>query len=733
MQHEAKTMPWIVVAGVVAMAAGSLAEDLPRLCPQPQELRLLPGEGPMDLSAGALVQVPPSAPRPIQLAAERLRAELARRTGRPPLEAVRTTLVVGAVQDLDAEAHDRVPKAILEEAGALPPEGYRLRTSPTGAVVVGRDARGAVYGVETLIQLVRGSPSVPAVDIRDYPDSAWRLTYCAGGDRLDDRLRRIVGLCVHYKLNLIVFENPAFYRLSDPEARARLTEVFAYCRDLGIEPVPELQSFGWSQHLLPLDPLCVEAAPARDRRFRFADDETARPCDRPGQDLAVRNGDLDRAEGHRFADWQQDDVGTTLFADTSERGGMCLMIQRQTPGFSRVSQRVRCEPDTCYEVQVDMRTQAGKDFAAYFEVYGSPTLDRGQEFAAYPHVATTTDWERRSLKFRSGPARELVVYLRIQEGTGSAWFDNLSIRTAGEPPLINIVETPDQPLVVTSVDRATTYRPGVDYDVEPGDLRFPYADTAAPWRVTRRRDGALTAGQEVLLSYEWAEPGDITYCPSEPRTQALMEKAIRDTTATLKPRLIHLGHDEPRVINRDQRCRKRGLPAYALYVDDIRRMHRYVKKADPDCRVMIWADAFRVNDKGEVKMAWFSEEKCALADAVRDMPRDIILCPWRYTETDVDFLWRDLASLTAAGFDVTGSPWYDLCNVVAWGRAAARLRPESGTCLGLFLTTWDDRWDALPITSGLMWTLARAGIPGEGDALDKALRARYAGFGTYAP
>jgi hypothetical protein len=212
-----------------------------------------------------------------------------------------------------------------------------------------------------------------------------------------------------------------------------------------------------------------------------------------------------------------------------------------------------------------------------------------------------------------------------------------------------------------------------------------------------------------------------------------MRRAIAETVQTFRPRLIHLGHDEPRVINRDGRCRARGLAAHDLYVDDIRRMHQYVQEADPKCRLMIWADAFRVNEAGEVKVAWFSDEKCTLENAVREMPKDIILCPWRYTETDVGFLYRDLASLAAAGFEVTGSPWYDLRNAASWGRAVSRLRAESDRCLGLFLTTWDDRWEALPLTGDLMWTLAKPEFQGDGERLARELEKRYRGFATFTP
>ncbi len=730
------SVSWALVFGAAAIAgvaANAAADDMPMLCPQPQEAKLLSGAKPLDLSRGASFKVASGVRKPVQLAVERLKLAVGKVANRQQVATAPAEIVVGCLEDLGkGQFRDAVPKDLIEQAAKLPAEGYLIRASGLSAFVVGKDVRGTVYGVETLIQLVRKGPEVPATEIRDFPDMAIRPTYCAGGNRLDDRIRSIVRLCVHYKLNMIVFENAEFYQLDNPEARKGLQEVFKYCEDMGIEPIPELQSFGWAQYVLPIDPLCVEAVPIGDRHFQFGKDDAAEPFYRETKDLTVLNAGLDQAEGNQIVGWEQEDVGTTIFSEVSERGGRCLKIKRDMPGVSRVSQRIKCEPDTCYELQVDMKTELGKNLYAYFEVYGVPTLDRKREFIHYPHVTGTTVWERRSLKFNTGPSREIVIYLRIQEGTGTAWFDNVTIKSARELPMVNVVETPDQPIVVTSMDKKTTYQRGADYEVEAGELRYPYPDDLKPWRLIRKKDGAIAPGQEILVSYEWAEPGDITYCPSEPRTQAIMKKALADTIKVFKPRYIHIGHDEPRVMNRDSRCRSRGMEAHELYVEDINKMYQYVKEADPGCRVMIWADAFRVNEEGAVRVAWYSEEKCLLKDAVKDMPRDIVMCPWRYTETDIDLLYRDLASLAEEGFDVTGAPWYDFKNAAAWGRAVERFRAKSEKCLAIFLTTWDDHWEALPLTADIMWTLSKPGIKGEGAELDRKLRERYDGFETYS-
>ena len=86
--------------------------------------------------------------------------------------------------------------------------------------------------------------------------------------------------------------------------------------------------------------------------------------------------------------------------------------------------------------------------------------------------------------------------------------------------------------------------------------------------------------------------------------------------------------------------------------------------------------------------------------------------------------------MIAANVSVTVSPWYDLVNTYCWAQAVRRLRAKSGKCHGLFLTTWSNRWQALPLCADLMWTLSSptfsdVGVPGKLRAL---LEEAYRGF-----
>ena len=711
------------VAGRVVSSAKVLAS----LCPQPQHLEITADAEPLDLSAGCRLNVLSTDAEPLANAVDRLRSELKSLRNVEPTDQAAVTIRIGAAAEWQEQSPD---DALLNGLPDLPEEGYLLDVSANGVSVIGRDVRGAVYGTETLIQLLRAHPRVPALQIRDYPDTAMRISYVGGGHKLTDRVRRIARLAVHYKLNMLVVEDNLYYHLDDPEVARNLAEVFDHFRSMGIEPVPELQSFGWGHSILGVDAQCVEAVPWRDRPFKFGPGGLAEPVGPKASILEIANPGFEQAEGHNLAGWQQDDVRQTVFSDDRDGAGQCLRISRETPGMSRAYQSVSCLPNRDYVLEADMKTRAGEDLAAYFEVYAGP-----RQLARLSSVSTTTDWQTRRLGFGSGDNTSLTVYLRIQQGTGTAWFDNVSCKSIPTTPMINVVRTGEQPILVKDTKNPQVrFKEGVDYEIIPGDLRFPFVAEARPWQIRLNPAGGIEPGGEVLITYHWAPPGSITYCPSDPRTLAIMKRAIQQTIRLLKPRFMHIGHDEPRIVNVDARCRGRGLAAHELFADDVRRIHGYAKQADPNVRLMMWADALKVRDDGSVQIAWRSAERTTLQEAARDIPKDIVMCTWEYGSEDADVLHRWMTTRTAAGYQVTGSPWYKSLNTFMWGKAIRRLRAEApGRCLGMFLTTWEDRWNALPLSADLMWTLSSPTLEGTGKQAERALEARYAGFDRFSP
>ncbi len=134
------------------------------------------------------------------------------------------------------------------------PESYSLEVSRDRVRLVSADGRGALYGLMTLLELAQRVPSggniFLAASIEDAPDLPFRGVFPVGSRELIDRLARL-----RYNAAALSFDS-AFDR--DPEKRRREEDLFAYCREVGLEPIPILQSFGWASRQVGLDPNIAE-------------------------------------------------------------------------------------------------------------------------------------------------------------------------------------------------------------------------------------------------------------------------------------------------------------------------------------------------------------------------------------------------------------------------------------------------------------------------------------------
>ena len=725
--------PCVFLAAVLTLTMGAActkgAEQVAPLCPEPQQLKLLPAAKPLDLSNGYRLNVASPNVAPVAHAAEQLQAAVAKAFGTAPTDNGAALITIRIVGDPGLPTESLRAHAGLKAPKPPPAEGYLLIVGNGQARVWGRDARGAAYGCHTLIQLLQSGKPVPALQIRDWPDTAYRMSYVNGGDKLTEQVRRRIDMAAHHKLNMLVFENGAYFKFEDDKIAAGVKQVFDYCRSVGIEPVPELQSFGWGHFILGIEPLCVESKPWRDRQYVFGADDVAVFAPAPGAALALDNADFEQGTGNTFTGWQQDDVGKTLFAGEGANGGRALRITRTTSGMSRARQTFACIPNQRYTLAVDVKVEPGRDVYAYYEVY------YGTTGVYVPSTVVDNEkeagWHTKTVVLDPGPSTTLTVFLRVQKGTGTAWFDNVVCRSVQNSPMVNIVRTQGLPFEVKSPDGTILYTEGSDYELlAGGKLEFPFEDTVKPWRIRRLATGRIKPGGKVSISYHNAPRGAKGYCPSEPRTRAIMKRSIQQTVKVLKPRFVHIGHDESRVINRDDRCKRRGMKAHEVFAEDVRRLCGYARSVDPDVRIMMWADALASDntlhgvEEGMIDVAHRFNEKCTIEQMAGLIPTDIIMNCWRHytyrpgstVDARIDELHKFLISTAKAGYAVTGSPWYGLVNTYCWGKAIQRMRRESDRPLGMFMTTWGHHWETLPLASNLMWTLDSPSYEGLEDA-----------------
>jgi hypothetical protein len=217
----------LLVALPARLVAGAVAAETPRppfpIWPLPREARVADTRL---LLTEATIVVPPGDVRVqypgrllAELVADHFGVAIPVAVGSAPDG--RTPIVVGEAASV-AAAVARTGATVPEAA-----EGYLLSIDPAGAVVAGRDYRGALYGVSSFVQLVhrwgKQSVAVRQALVRDWPflPVRWAHLYLPGRDQLDFARRTMRDLLLRLKFNGIVLEVGGGMRLeSHPEISA---------------------------------------------------------------------------------------------------------------------------------------------------------------------------------------------------------------------------------------------------------------------------------------------------------------------------------------------------------------------------------------------------------------------------------------------------------------------------------------------------------------------------------
>ncbi|HEU5451472.1 MAG TPA: family 20 glycosylhydrolase, partial [Terriglobales bacterium] len=213
------------------------------------------GEGELVIGGGFTVAVHGDAR--LQRAATRFLAQLARQTGIPISNQLQkgdtATLVVSAEHD----AKD------VQQLGE--DESYSLTVTSQSARISAPTTLGAMYGLQTFLQLVQTSPRgfvAPAVTIQDRPRFPWRgllLDVCRHWMPVEVVKRTLDGMAVA-KLNVLHWhlsedqavrvESKKLRKLQEVASaghfytQAEIKEIIAYARDRGIRVVPEFDMPG---------------------------------------------------------------------------------------------------------------------------------------------------------------------------------------------------------------------------------------------------------------------------------------------------------------------------------------------------------------------------------------------------------------------------------------------------------------------------------------------------------
>ncbi len=143
---------------------------------------------------------------------------------------------------------DRVP----EEA-----EGYAILVEPHRIVVAGRQAAGAYYGLDSVLQLLAQSTTLPVgtiIDAPAYPTRAAVLPL----ESFDDTFRSTIDQLANVRTNTVFLPSSLYPDLDDSEIQPLVSGAYDYCRARFVNPIPLVETFGDRTLAAVIDPNFLE-------------------------------------------------------------------------------------------------------------------------------------------------------------------------------------------------------------------------------------------------------------------------------------------------------------------------------------------------------------------------------------------------------------------------------------------------------------------------------------------
>lgn len=600
-----------------------------------------------------------------------------------------------------AEAFDRILKI-----KTCPAEGYRLVADKNVIMVIGTDQAGTFYGMQTLRQLVKkdktGNPSISKIAIRDYPDMRIRGQLSCSFNCNN----RKFGFWEKISDNSMVMDYLAsgkcnFYYIylrklsgENEEEFKNAADVFNELRQNHIEPVPIVTM---DLHALEKDANCAEGIFLENKPFIFKHDLAVTV---PGQAKCptVNDPGFESVKENKFSEWKQEYPGDKTFVEQSvfKSGSSSLRLESDEQGYVRVWQDIDCDPDSWYEIQCDVKPELSGLSVVNVSVWGigkgddrwgniPPAMKEWEkQLDAFPLgsflVKGKDDWQRHKGKpFCSYNYKKIRLFLTLC-GPGKAYLDNLKMESVQGKELSgigNLILTETSPLVIknSSGDKLTE---GNDYELLPGETKYPFNDKNKRWQIKRLPEGKIQNGDKVSVSYNFARNGCHVPCPSEPRYYKLIKPLIQKVVKELNLKYYHMDYNEPNSSCSDSRCLSQNESAGKLLSKIVNNVYSYVKEVNPDCQLVMWS-----LDR------WHATAGSGIESLYDNIPKDVIISAYVYqgNSSAIEKMLNLSTYFPQKGFRITGCPWFDYKNNYYWSKTIYK-SPYKDKCLGVLSTNW---------------------------------------------
>ena len=175
-----------------------------------------------------------------------------------------------------------------------------------------------------------------------------------------------------------------------------------------------------------------------------------------------------------------------------------------------------------------------------------------------------------------------------------------------------------------------------------------------------------------------------SYCPLNPKVHEIVFDLIDEIADVTEARVFHAGMDEVFLLGEDDCARCKGKNKAELFAGEVKALHDHL--AQSGRTMWIWGDRFL--DGTITGMGKWEASENGTQDAVRMVPKDIVICDWHYEK-----VLPSITYFAMEGFRVLACPWRR--PNVALGQLAmlrdtrAHATPEIADRMqGMLQTTW---------------------------------------------
>lgn len=508
-----------------------------------------------------------------------------------------------------------------------------------------------------------------------------------------------------YKLNILDRVPQHYFQHAE--------QVKKVCAELQLEIIPTVAPIGYSDGLLAHNPNLAEGIPVKDAPFVVRDGRVrlnsafAADTVKSGEPTYLPGGGFDAYQKHVVPGWQlQDQPGKLSFVDADvKHGGASSLRWERGDGAkdyvnARVSRLVKVAAWRQFHLSVWIKTKQF-DAAGDVKLFAMGTDGR---VLSHSHlgVKRDQDWTEHHAIFNSLDNSEVRVYC----GTwglrgGSLWMDDLRLNDVA---FVNLLRRPGCPLKVISARDGTVFEEGRDFAElhDPKLGRIPWDGNFdvyhEPPELKLLPGSHIKPGAELKVSYFHTVTiydNQVCCCLAEPEVFRIVEDQVRRVEKLFAPKTYFLSHDEIRVANWCDACRRDGRSAGQLLAENVRRCAATVRKVNPTAKLCVWSDMF--DPHHNAVSGSFYLVNGDLAGSWEGLPKDLLIVNWnsgKPAQSLPFFTQRGHSQILAGYYDHTPD------SISKWLSTA---RETKSSTTGAMYTTWQNNFTHLEAFAKHAW------------------------------